>query len=285
MRFMRLAVAAMAISGLLTAAVVAGVASAVVRETAEALLSKTAKTGAREGTEQALEKLTVRLTRLAEQHGDEALAAVRRGGVPALEAIEAAGARGKDVIRLFATRGEEAVWVAAKSERLAVYLRYGDDAAEAMLKHQEIAVQIIERFGAPGAKAMCGLSGQSARRLAMMQESGELASLGQSERLLDVIGRYGDKAMDFIWKNKGALAVGATLTAFVADPEPFLNTAGKLGEKGLETVGQPLASAAGEVAKEAGRQIHWTLVVIVGMGLVAIGLAWWRRGRRKLAST
>jgi hypothetical protein len=38
--------------------------------------------------------------------------------------------------------------------------------------------------------------------------------------LLEVVGRRGDAAADFLWRNKGVLAGGAALTVFLANPEP-----------------------------------------------------------------
>ena len=40
---------------------------------------------------------------------------------------------------------------------------------------------------------------------------GELAAIGRTPELLGVIAKYGDPAMDFIWRNKVVLAGGARL--------------------------------------------------------------------------
>ena len=52
---------------------------------------------------------------------------------------------------------------------------------------------------------------------------GELAQAGRHPEVLGVIAKHGDGAADFLWRNKGTLAGGAALTAFLADPEPFLD--------------------------------------------------------------
>jgi hypothetical protein len=65
----------------------------------------------------------------------------------------------------------------------------------------------------------------------MMAEGGELAALGRSPEIMDVIARYGAPAMDFIWRNKGPLAVGTALTAltaFLANPKPFIDGTSQL---------------------------------------------------------
>ena len=57
----------------------------------------------------------------------------------------------------------------------------------------------------------------------MMAESGELATIGKTHELLSTIGNYDDKAMGFVWKNKGALAATSVVIAFITDPEAFIN--------------------------------------------------------------
>jgi hypothetical protein len=52
----------------------------------------------------------------------------------------------------------------------------------------------------------------------MLMADGELTKVGRAQELLGVVAKYGDPAMDFIWRNKGILAGGATLTAFLANP-------------------------------------------------------------------
>ncbi|MFM8402757.1 MAG: hypothetical protein ACKOAH_33435, partial [Pirellula sp.] len=67
--------------------------------------------------------------------------------------------------------------------------------------------------------------------------------------LLGVVGRYGDRAMDFIWRNKLTLAGGTALAAFVANPEPFLDGTRELVEKSVDSlasnVGKPIAEQMG----------------------------------------
>ena len=58
------------------------------------------------------------------------------------------------------------------------------------------------------------------RRLAMLAESGTLARTGRWSELLVVIERPGDRALTFVWRNKGALTVATMLETFLADPEP-----------------------------------------------------------------
>jgi hypothetical protein len=58
-------------------------------------------------------------------------------------------------------------------------------------------------------------------RLAILPEDGTLARTGRWSELLVVIERHGDRALDFTWRPKGALAVATVLETFLADPEAF----------------------------------------------------------------
>jgi hypothetical protein len=146
-------------------------------------------------------------------------------------------------------------------DRLSLFAKHGDEAAEAMIKHKEIAQPLIRSFDAPAAKALNALDGRNARRLAIMADEGELARIGRTEQLLGVISRFGDRGMDFVWRNKGALAVAAALTAFLAEPAPFIE-----GTKDLAAiVGQEVARP---LVQEAGGSANWTL-----LGVAAILIA------------
>jgi hypothetical protein len=51
--------------------------------------------------------------------------------------------------------------------------------------------------------------------------------------------------MDFVWQHKGALAVSATLAAFLADPEPFLDGSRVLAGRAAEAATRPVTEAVG----------------------------------------
>jgi hypothetical protein len=59
------------------------------------------------------------------------------------------------------------------------------------------------------------------RRLAILAEDGTLARSGRWSELLAVIERHGDQALNFVWRNKGALTVTTVLEMFLADPHAF----------------------------------------------------------------
>ena len=114
----------------------------------------------------------------------------------------------------------------------------------------------------------------------MMMADGELAKIGRTEEVLEVVASHGDRCMDFIWKNKGPLAVGATLTAFLANPEAFFNTAQGVTKTVAENVVRPLADIPGTAVKAVAEGTNWTVVFVAalvgGVGIWA-GRVWLRR--------
>ena len=62
-----------------------------------------------------------------------------------------------------------------------------------------------------------------------------------------MIREYGDEAMDFVWKNKGALAVAATLGTFLADPQAYISGAKELI---VSPIVEPIA-----------RSTNWTFII------------------------
>ena len=245
-----------------------------VKETAELVLKKL---GAQAGHE-TVETISVRLERLAAKHGDDAVLAARKVGMPGVELIEKAGTDGPVISKLLAKYGDDGYFLAKRPRSVMLFKRYGDDVAEVLLKHRttESIETAVEKLGQEGIDAFKKLDGQRARQLAMMVNADELSRIGRTPELLAVIGKYGDKGMDFVWRHKKALAVGAILTAFLAHPQEFIEGTVELAEDVTDKVVAPLAQAPGEaakeVAKEAGKRTNWTLVLGLCIGLTAVWL-------------
>jgi hypothetical protein len=240
--------------------------AALARESAEYVMRKFGK----EAAEVGVETLTRKIEALAVKHGDDVFLAVRKVGPRTLRIVEEAGEHGLESVKLMARYGDDAVWVVAKKNRLAIFVKYGDNAAEGMMKHGEIAEPLLVSFGKPAAGAMKAVNSQNARRLAMMAEDGQLAKIGQTPELLEVVAKYGDRAADFVWRNKGALTVAATLTAFLANPEPFLDGATDITKVVSENAVKPLATVPGQVASEAAKNTNWTVVLAIGIGVLGL---------------
>lgn len=241
----------------------ANVASKAARETAEYIVKKFS----RDVGEQGVETLAARIEKLAVAHGDDAIEAVRKVGPKALRLADDAGEQGALAVRLLARHGDDAAqYIVARPKALALAARYGDDAAEVLVKHKEIAEPVVDQFGESAVRALKNVDPQNGRRIAMMLNEGDLAKIGRTNELFDVVGKYGDKAMDFVWRNKGTLAVSAALTAFLTNPEPFVQGTADLAKF---TVGA-VAQAPTELAKEAARTTDWTRVTVVGIGAVLV---------------
>jgi hypothetical protein len=206
--------------------------------------------------------------KLIASHGDDALRAANAVGWKAVgEAVETAGERAPDVVKYMARRGKDSIHVVATPKSTALFLKYGDDAGEALARHKGLAADLIGQGGQPMAKALATLETRGARQMAMLADEPATATLAKDPRLLDVVGRFGDRAMKFVWDNKGALLVGTGLASFAANPEPFLNGAAKLGDEGIKSVGEKAVDKGGEVAKELARVFPWNTALLLGAGL------------------
>ena len=203
---------------------VAGPASSAVRETAEFIVSKFGRGAAG----QSVEEVTAATAKAIATHGDSALPLLRKTGHAGFTALDQAGDKAPDVIKLFSRRGDEAIWVISEPKKLAIFIKHGDSAADALLKHPGIADGLIGRYGDNAVGALNTVTRQSAQRLSMAADDGLLSATARSPELLTVVRKYGDEAMDFIWKNKGSLAVASVLATFLADPQSYISGAKEL---------------------------------------------------------
>jgi hypothetical protein len=266
-------------------AVRAGVASSAVVEAADYVVDKFgAKVVAQEVGEQGSEVLAKRIGTLAAKYGEEeSVNAVKKVGPRVFRVVEEAGERNApQAMKLMARAGEDSLWVVARKRSMAIFIKYGDDAADAMLKHKEIAEPLIEQFGNSAAKALTQVDGQGARRLAMMAADGELSKLGRTTEVLDVVGKYGDRAMNFVWRNKGALATATVLATFLHDPQPYIDGGVDLAKVGGETIVKP---AIAEISHGMAKSANWTAVLVTGVAAMTGYLMFrrWTSRRRKLA--
>jgi hypothetical protein len=139
-----------------------------------------------------------------------------------------------------------------------------DAAARAVAPHLKVGMTLVP-LARSSSRAMAGLAPRNARRLAMLAEDGTLARSGRWGELLAVIERHGDRAMDFVWRHKGALAVSTILAKFLAEPEVFLGGGRELIGGAAREATQPLADVADAAAS------RW---MGIARSAVVIGLAW-----------
>ncbi len=209
-------------------------------------------------------ELASRIEVLAARHGEEAtIMAVRKGGPAACGLIEAAGADGAKAVRVLTIHGElGAARVLSRPVAMKQYLLLGDECATVLVRHPGIAEPLVERAGASAVKALGAITPQNGRRLAMLMD-GELAQqAGRHPEVLGVIANHGDRAVNFLWQNKGAIAGGAALTAFLANPEPYLNGTQQLMTAAGDSVVKPVVGGFFNLVN--------TALIVVGVLIVGI---------------
>jgi hypothetical protein len=253
-----------------------------VRETVEYVMGKFGRTAVREGAE----TLARRVETLAARHGDEAFQAIKKVGPQAFHLVEEAGAHAKQAVSAMARYGEHgATWIAARPKGMQLYLKFGEEGAATLVKHKAVAEGVLERFGEPALKALQAANPQNGRRLAMLLEGGELAAIGRTPELLEIVGKFGDRAMDFVWAHRGALVTTAMLTAFLRNPEPFINGTKDLAQIAGETVVKPVLAIPASVATEVARGTNWTVIFLVtgAFGILCLAAKYLLCGRSGLS--
>jgi hypothetical protein len=85
--------------------------------------------------------------------------------------------------------------------------------------HHRRAVRLTVPHGGLVARAPAWAGSRGGHRPAVVTGSGVPPT---------AVGRYGERAMGFVRRNTGPLAVATALAAFVNDPGPFLDAAGRL---------------------------------------------------------
>jgi len=242
----------------------AAVTTTALRETVEYVTKKFSREAAEEGSE----LLTRKVEQLATKHGDDALVAMKNVGPRALRAVDEAGPYGAEAVRAMARYGDDGLeYVAKRPKNLELAAKYGDDAVEAIVKHKEVAEPLITETGAAGAKALRAVGTQEGRRLAMMAADPATSAIARDPKLLDVVARYGDRGMKFVWDHKGALAVGSVLTAFLADPQPFIDGTRDLAQVAGETLVKSIVT-------EAAKSFDWTLLGLAFLTAAALLIVW-----------
>jgi hypothetical protein len=221
--------------------------------------SAAARRAAREVVEvfgrEAMEAAEPRVARLIETYGDDAVKALRKVGPPGVQALERFGAPGlkilsrfgDDGVRLLAVEGDAAV---------AALARYGEEAVELMVRHPGVGRDLLMQFGEQALRAR--LSTESVVTLNRL--SGEISKSGKTSEIFGVIEKFGDRACDFLWRNKGTIFLATVLAAFLHDPQPY-----------LDGVKQLVVQPASEVARDAAGRTNWTVVVLVSLGIL---IAW-----------
>lgn len=248
-----------------------------IQETAEWVLQRFGGQAARSSTS----TLVSQLERYVARHGDDFLDAIRKVGPRAFQVVDDAGAAyASRAVGIMSRHGERGVVsIVSRPQALKLATRLGEGAETALLKHPGIAEGVLEKFGMPAARAMETLGAQGGRQLAILHQTGELAKLGWCDELLTLIGRFGEKAMQFVWDHKGTLMISGVMAAFLANPVPFIEGTVQLTSAVATSVIKPLAEMPKVIAEHAASSINWTVVTII-LILAVTGLAAWKFQRR-----
>jgi hypothetical protein len=209
-----------------------------------------------------IERAEPRIARLVEEYGEEAVRALRRAGPPGVEVLEKFGSTGAKILGRW---GEEGVRLLAVEGEAAGALmaRLGDEAVEFMIRHPGAGRDLLEQFGAQALRAPVSTSSV----VTLNRLSEPIRSSGRSAEIFGVIERFGDRACEFLWRNKGTVFAGALLASFLADPRPY-----------LEGVKQLVVEPASGVLAEAARRTNWTALGCGSvMALVALATVLVRR--------
>jgi hypothetical protein len=149
-----------------------------------------------------------------------------------------------------------------------------------MLKHPGIAMPVIEAFGQAGTRALNAISTREGRQLAHLVQDGWLSRTGRAAEVLAVIERFGDRALDFIWRHKGALTMASVLATFLHDPESFLNGTKEIAQAVADSTVRPLVEVPKQVTIDATSRIQW-MVLIASLFVVLLGPSVLRRLRSR----
>jgi hypothetical protein len=244
-----------------------------VRKAVQEAIEFAAKRFGRDVTKYGSKTLTADLVRQSAKYGDEVIVVFRKLGPESLKWIDNAGALGDDAVRLLSKHGTDGRWILQQPLGLTNFAKYGDDYVRVMAKHPGVAGPLVKQFGKKSLPALKKLSPSGARRLGLIATEPAFLKMGKTSALLDCVAKFGDDAAEFIWKNKGALAVSAVLTAFLVNPEPFIQGIANLGDAASDAVSDIADKAADDIAPLIAESIK--IMGIMGLCfLMIIKLPW-----------
>jgi hypothetical protein len=207
-----------------------------------------------------------RVGKLVEKHGDEVFQAIEKGGKNSIALIEQHGA---PAIKILKVHGAAAIPTLESRGAVDLISRLGsngDRAAIAMMRLPGIAQPLLEKYGESALPALLKVNTRSARQLAMIaKEGGALGEKSAFKRVLDVAGKYGDKAVTYIGRHKATLLAAAAAAAFLNDPEPFITGAKDITQIALANTARPVAEGVGDLLRGLAAPIELILALIISL--------------------
>ena len=218
-----------------------------------------------------VETTSVQLEKIASKCGNESLDVIEKHGIVALRVFQNAGDdAGPYLVNAIRAYGDDAIRVAQTAEGRSILRSGSETTIRAVARHTDAVIPLIRIYGDDGAQALTQLSPANGRRLIQMVDEKSLAS-GDIQKLMETVGKYGDNAMDYIWRHRKVLATATLLAAFVNDPEPYL--------KGLKPLVEVVATPLGKTGEIIAKSVNWNLWV--GVVLMFAGL-WFLFKRRAI---
>ena len=166
-------------------------------------LQRFARKAGKELGEELLEETVDAGARLARRYGDDVVKAVSEAGPSAVRAIERAEAGyARHVARLLGRYGTRALPVVERPALVKLIARYGDEVAEALVRHGATPAPLVRRYGSTASKALVPVSRRNMRRLMMWFEDGVFDEAGEqaSRQFMEIVARRGDEAVDVVWR-------------------------------------------------------------------------------------
>lgn len=207
------------------------------------------------------------LARQVSKYGDDVVIFAKASGYRGMQLLDDVGDdAAANILRIHKTYGAKGLWIIENSQKRALFLKYGDDAATALIKHPGLADDVVQVYGSQGASALNNLGTQEARRFTkLLVDNPTFASSPHNSQVISVVRQYGDAAMNFIWDHKSALAGTTLMVAFLNDPEPYIQ-----GVKVL--VVEPITDIAGETAKGVVKDVSWNWIALPLAALLFLAL-------------
>jgi hypothetical protein len=124
----------------------AGVTSSAVRKTTELIARKFGK----EVAEESAEALGKQVAEAGAKYGEEGLVALGKVGPRTFTKLTIeAGEHSSGLVKLVAKHGDEAVWVISKPNGMAIFIKYGEQGATAIMKHPGVAENAVKKWERP----------------------------------------------------------------------------------------------------------------------------------------
>ncbi|MEZ6121196.1 MAG: hypothetical protein R3C28_32155 [Pirellulaceae bacterium] len=151
--------------------------------------------------------------------------------------------------------------------------------------------RVANNLGVEGATVLQQLTPSAGELMADM--SIQLAKSPHRDAWLNTIAKHGDRVVNWLWKHKAKIAVGATATAVALHPDEFMEFAGDIAESSVEAAGkhlvEPIAKSAADqlavpvmagVARMTGIAMFWTVGGLIGYLVLNRSVQWaWKKAK------